>query len=491
MKATLPTNTPVDDALAETLPLTRAERRWTFVDVVSVKSGLAIATWAFLFGGATAQYVGFRDGILTMLAGNMIGVAILVLSVVLPSSKWGTEFFVHQRSVYGPVGALLFVLVAVVVMIFAWAAILATMIGKSAVEIVHIVSPQLAIGDASVQATVAVLMLLLAWTVLMRGSEGVRQLNRVAAPGLLLLCVWLMTALFSKVSLGTLLAAPPIAPGSDHATNIMLAVELNIAGGISWGSLAANVGRYATTQRAVVWGSVVAYVPVNVLAAAVGLASALALGNADPVSWMVPVVGSVAGVFLLSLLAIANLSSLVGMVQGNCQTLVQHMGARLQSLGWPRFTLVFFFGVAIVVLFASDALYSRFYTLIAFSEALFAPMCGIALADRILRRNQVSVRDLYETGRQGAYAYWGGVNYAAFVAMIGGGTVYLLLLDPLAMVGIPLFTHISASLPAALTAFTAHVVLTKLVVIPAQKGTYPRITSVAPPSAIPPVVASG
>jgi cytosine/uracil/thiamine/allantoin permease len=65
---------------------------------------------AFLFGGTTAQYEGFRGGVLTMLAGNTIGVVILLLALVLPSSKWGTEFFVHQRSVYGPVGALAFVL---------------------------------------------------------------------------------------------------------------------------------------------------------------------------------------------------------------------------------------------------------------------------------------------------------------------------------------------------------------------------------------------
>jgi nucleobase:cation symporter-1, NCS1 family len=352
---------PVDDALAETLPLTRAERRWSFVDVLSVKSGLAIATWAFLFGGTTAQYVGFRDGVLTMLAGNTIGVVILLLALVLPSSKWGTEFFVHQRSVYGPIGALGFVLVVVVAAVFAWAAILATMIGKSAVEIIRLLVPSTAANVLSLQNGVAVIMLAVAWVILIRGSASVRRLNRIAAPGLLLLCAWLMVALFSTVPLSTLLAAPPIAPHPDRATNIMLVVELHIAGGISWGSLAANLGRYAQTQRAVVWGSLLAYVPVYVIAASVGLISALALGSADPVSWMIPITGSVAGALLLLLLAIANLSSLVGMVQGNCQTLIQHFGPRLQRLGWPRFTLVFFVGVALMVLLASDALYDRFY----------------------------------------------------------------------------------------------------------------------------------
>lgn len=237
---------PVEDALAETLPLTKVERRWGFFDVLSVKSGLAIATWAFLFGGVTAQYVGVVDGVLAMLFGNAIGVVILVLALVLPSSKWGTEFFVHQRSVYGPVGALGFVLLIVVALVFAWAAILATMIGKSAVEIVRVAVPGFD-GGGTLVTLISVAMLGLAWVTLIRGSASVRMLNRVAAPGLLVLCVWLLAALLSRLSIDALLAAAPLNPHPDRATNIMLVVELHIAGGISWGSVAANLGRYART----------------------------------------------------------------------------------------------------------------------------------------------------------------------------------------------------------------------------------------------------
>ncbi len=473
MSATTAAPSPVDEALAETLPLTRSERRWSFVDVLSVKSGLAIATWAFLFGGTTAQYVGFRDGVLTMLAGNTIGVVILLLALVLPSSKWGTEFFVHQRSVYGPVGALVFVVVVVVVLVFAWAAILATMIGRSAVEMVRSVMPSASLDLSMLQTVVAVFMLALAWAILIRGSASVRLLNRFAAPGLLLLCVWLMIALFSEVPLATLLAAPAIAPHPDRATNIMLVVELHIAGGLSWGSLAANLGRYAQTQRAVVWGSLIAYVPIYVLAASVGLISALVLGSADPVTWMIPITGNIAGVMLLALLAIANLSSLVGMVQGNCQTLIQHFGPRLQRLGWPGFTLLFFVGVIGMVVLASDALYDRFYTLVAFSEAIIAPMCGIALADRlVLRRNAISLSALYDGSANSAYAFWARVNWAAFAALLTGAGVYLALLNPLAMTGTKLFTTFSASLPAVVVAFMVHVLLTRLVVVRAGKGSY-------------------
>jgi cytosine/uracil/thiamine/allantoin permease len=108
----------VDAAMAESLPLVAAERTWSFTDVLRVKSGLAVATWAFLFRDTTAQFTGFVDGLLATCFGLTIGIVLLLVAVVLPSYRWGTEFFVHQRSVYGAGGVVLFVLVAVLVAVF-------------------------------------------------------------------------------------------------------------------------------------------------------------------------------------------------------------------------------------------------------------------------------------------------------------------------------------------------------------------------------------
>ncbi len=462
-----------DQALAETLPLMRSERSWSFVDVVSVKSGLAIATWAFLFGGATAQLVGFWDGVFAMLFGETIGVVLLLVAMVLPSSKWGTELFVHQRSVYGTVGVMAFVLIVVVGLLFAWASVLATMIGKASVEIVRAVFGVLPISVELFTSTVSLLVLALGWGVIASGSRGVRVLNRVAAPALLALTGWLLIAVFRHVPLATLAAAPPVAASGDRAMDIMLAVELHIAGGLSWAGLAANLGRYAHTQRSVVWGSMISYVLVSCLASTAGLASALTLASADPVEWMVPIVGPLAGVLLLVLLALANLSSLVGMLQGNCQTLVQHLGPRLQRLGWTQYTLLVSIGAAITTLLATDTLYDRFFVFVSYSQAVMVPMAGIAFADRVwLRRNQVDVRALYHDGEGTAYRYWRRVNPVAFVSLFVGGAVYLGLFDPIALTGSAVFLHLSASVPAFVAAGASHVLLTRALVIPAGKGGY-------------------
>jgi len=462
-----------DQALAETLPLTSAERTWSFLDVVSVKSGLAIATWAFLFGGATAQLVGFWDGIFAMFFGETIGVIILVVGMVLPSSKWGTEFFVHQRSIYGTLGVMAFVVLFVAALVFAWASILATMIGKAGVEIMRASGVDLAGEAGALSSALSLGVLAITWGILLLGSRGVRLLNRFAAPALLILTAWLLIAIFMKVPFATLVAAAPLKAGPDRAMNIMLAVELHIAGGLSWGSLAANLGRYARTQRSVVWGSLLAYVVVFNLAATVGLASALTLSSADPVTWMIPIVGPLAGAFLLLLLALANLSSLVSSVQGNCQTLIQHLGSRLQRLGWTRFTLLVTLGAAAMSLAASDALYDRFFVFIAYSQAVIASLAGIAFADRVvLRANLVNVRALYDDGVGTPYHFWGRINPFAFGSLALGVVVYLLLFDPVGLTGNSIFLHLSASVPAFAAAFISHIVLTRLFLIPAGKGGY-------------------
>lgn len=466
---------PDSDSLAESLPLIRADRNWTFIDVMCVKSGLAIATWAFLFGGATAQFVGFWDGIFAIFVGNAIGVILLLLAVVLPSSKWGTEFFVHQRSVYGPLGVLIFVLVVIFLVIIGWTALLATMTGKAVAEIARSVFPDMPIAASTLATMVSLFVLFITWRLIVRGSSGVRVLNLLAAPALILLCVWLMASIFSQVSLADIAAAPAIKPGPDRAKNIMIAIELNIASGISWFNVAANLGRYAKTQRAAVWGSFVGYVPVNGLAYIVGLTSALVLASSDPVTWMVPIVGPLGGVILLLILALANLSSLVGMTQGNCQTMIQIFGPRAQSLGWSGMTSILLLGTAIIVVFATDALYDRFTTLVSFCQAALAPACGIALADRIgLRANRVNLRALFENHAGSDYYFWKRINPGAFAALGVGAFVYLTLLNPVTFDSAPLFTYVSASLPAMAVAFIVHLLAARLIAMRAGWGSYPH-----------------
>ena len=70
------TTSNMDAGLGQTLPTLAAERNWGLLDFSWAQTGLAIATWAFLFGGVTGLFVGFWDGVIAMLLGNVIGVSL-------------------------------------------------------------------------------------------------------------------------------------------------------------------------------------------------------------------------------------------------------------------------------------------------------------------------------------------------------------------------------------------------------------------------------
>lgn len=467
---------PLDSPLAETLPLIQSERKWSLLDVTAVKSGLAIATWSFVVGGATAQLVGFVDAVIAMLLGTAIGVTVVIFALILPSSKWGTECFVHHRSVFGPLGSALLVTMLVVIAVPFWTGILAQMTGGAVVQVANATIPGGLSSPAAIETGFALALVVASWFAIVRGSKAVRVLNLVAAPCLILLCLWLLVALLSEVSLSQLVAAKPSAPIGSNRNSFMLAVELNIANGFSWFGLAANLGRFAKTQRAAVWGSFIGYVPVSVFASIVGLMSALVLSSADPVTWMIPIAGTVAGAILLGFLVLANASSLVGMIQGNCTALIQHLGPRMQALGWGGASMAILAGGVLVILFASEALLDKFFTIVAFVQAVFAATAGVILADRVvLRRSAVSLAQLYRNDSAADYRFWRGINPFAFVAMACGAGVYLLLMNPLTFDTAPLFVLTSASLPAVAVAMAMHILLTRLIVIPAGKGAYSAI----------------
>lgn len=128
-------DTRIEAALAETLPLLAGERSWSFRDMLAVKSGLAIATWAFLFGGTTGQLVGFVDGVIAIVCGTAIGIGLLFFALLLPAYKWGTESFVFMRSAFGPLGTCVLAFLLVVCNVPFWVAILASMAGASASEL--------------------------------------------------------------------------------------------------------------------------------------------------------------------------------------------------------------------------------------------------------------------------------------------------------------------------------------------------------------------
>ncbi len=465
----------IEAALAETLPLLPEERSWSFRDMLAVKGGLAIATWGFLAGGATGQLVGFADGMVALFFGTALGIGLLFFALLLPVYRTGTESFVFIRSAFGPNGTSLLAMVLVLGVVPFNSAILSNMAGDATREVLiglDFLAPASAwpVAQATALGVLALSCLLAA-----RGSDTLRRFNLLIVPLLVLLSGGLLVAVFWQSGWQAVFAAQPPASPFDRATRLMLATELNIAITLSWFGLAGNLMRYGRSARGAVWGTWIGLVPISLLPALAGLASSLVLGSSDPVQWMTPLVGPVLGLAMLLVLIFANISSLTGMLQGNVPTIVQNFGSRARALGFAGNVAMLGIFAALILMLASDELYARFYTFVAFYGAVFAPATGILLADwLVLRRGSVDIRALHHAVPGSAYGFIAGFNPAAMVALVAGFAAYLGLLEPVSQMPAAGFRHLSASLPSMAVAFAVHLALSRLIIIPRGLGGYRR-----------------
>lgn len=463
----------IEAALAETLPLLPEERSWSFRDMLAVKSGLSIATWGFLFGGATGQLVGFADGFIALLFGTGTGLGILFFALLLPVYRHGCESFVFLRSAFGLLGASLLAIPLVLGVVPFSAAILSTMAGAATEEVLIALDLFAADSGWPLAAIMSFGVLGASFVLAARGSDTLRLFNLVTVPLLVLLSGGLLVAVFLEAGFSAILAAEPPETRWDRPTRLMLAVELNIVAAISWFGLAGNLMRYGTSARGATWGTWIGLLPVSLLPAVAGLTSSLALGSPDPVQWMTPLVGPAIGLAMLLVLIIANVSSAVGLLQGNVATIIQNFGAPIRRLGFAGMTGLLSAIAALIIWLATDALYEKFYSITASFGAIFAACVGVLLADRIvLRRSSIELAGLHDTSG-GPYAFWFGINPAALIALVAGVVTYLALLEPMSQTPSAAFRYTSASLPAIAAAFVAHLALSRLITIHAGLGGYP------------------
>src|SRR5699024_5359072 len=81
------------------LPLIRSERIWNFGRYTWVNVSMAIATWAFIQGGAVALYVGAKEAIASIIIGYGIGALLVSFAPCIPCARYGTEQYTNLKSV--------------------------------------------------------------------------------------------------------------------------------------------------------------------------------------------------------------------------------------------------------------------------------------------------------------------------------------------------------------------------------------------------------
>ncbi|MET3288638.1 UNVERIFIED_CONTAM: NCS1 family nucleobase:cation symporter-1 [Brevibacillus sp. OAP136] len=450
------------------LPILPKERIWGGYDYTMVNIGLAIATWCFMIGGSLSTVVDLKKGFAALLAGDTISVLFVCLAVSMPSVKFGVDQYISQRSIFGFNG-LKFPLFFVLLIQFGWVAILSIMFGNSASNIYAAVAnvPQ---PPIAVVVGFALLALVLSWIVVAKGPVSIKWLNRIVAPGLVLMLIVMIYMLFTQHSFAEILAMKPSAPYDDEWKNYMAALEMSLGTGFSWWPIMGGMARLTKTQRAAFWPNMIGINLCIVIGAMTGLVSGLVVGNADPTAWMVPIGGPIFGVIALLFIAIANITSTTAMAYSNTLALKQIKG--FMNTSWGKLCFIFLAPAAPLVFFP-DQIFNYAGSFLAICGTIMGPLTGISFVDYyILRKQRIELAGLYSDELGRPYRYWGGTNYVAIFVLIVSTLVYFLILNPITFDSSPFFLYATATMPVTLLASFLYYALTKAIVIPKQLGGY-------------------
>lgn len=456
-------------------PLLPSERVWGFWGFAYANSALAVATWVFLIGGATALFVGPLQGISAIVIGNIIGVILAASSTCLPCGKYGVEQFTYLRSMFGLNGSRLVYVLSVVVLTMGWLAVLGLMCGRALDNLETLVQHSQPDGDGWLVTAGALLAIVLAALVAMRGPDMIRRLSAVIAPSLILIMLALMYFISQRFSFAELLAMPPLQPPfADQRINFMIAVEINIAAGFSWWPYIGNLSRLCSNQRTAFWPNLVGIFGAAALGETVSLFAASTLGSSDPTAWMRLAGGVGFGVVALAFLALANLTGMVNILYTAVIGLRQLAGERLRSVRWGVL-IGLFCVIPVIIVLCFPGIYDGFFIFLVWTSALNSALAGIGIADYFfLRQQRVNLRHVYAAQGASPVRFCKGFNPIALLALAAGFVIYVVVFNPQTLANTSFFTFASASLPSCLLAGLVHYGLTRLLAARLGWGGYSK-----------------
>lgn len=462
----------VDDATLNELPLTRNERIWGFWDYSVVNIGLAVATWAFLQGAAVAYYVGAKQAIATIVIGYGIAVFFVALAPCLPSAKYGVEQFIGLRSVFGSTGARIVMVFMSTLLAAAWSAVLAIMLGHGIVNALDAMFGWQLQNSTLALSIVALGAVAVSWLILSRGPVSVERVCQILVPLLIVIIIAILVVVLQRDTWDHIASLAPLDPDEDSHVSFMLAIEINIAGGFAWWPNMGNLARLSRSSRSAFWPNFIGIFGASVVAATVGVLAALTLKLENPAAWMIPLIGTVLGVFALFVIAFANIAAVLSQGYASMVALRGGGGRLLRRVPWPALIAVIL-GPAAILVFFPHAVYDNYSQFLTWGALFLAPLCGVQIVDYfVLRRGRLDVRQLYTDASTSTYGYWSGVNYCGFAAVCSGVLTYCMILNPVTFEPAAIFKYSTASIPSFVVAGAVHYCLARTVVIPSGRGGY-------------------
>jgi NCS1 family nucleobase:cation symporter-1 len=449
-------------------PLLPAERDWQTRQLFVVLLVAASATWCYVIGEYVGYYLPLWPGTFALIAGAMIGMLLVTLAVVPASSRYGIDSIQAAVPQFGRNGWTITVALQYL-SIIGWNSLLLIFFGKSLAEFLV----ALGMGGAHLEDWVVPVGTLVAcaivFVVLLRGATGLERVSMMLFAFIVGVGAFLILMLLVKEG-GALADAKP-AFASDKQLDFQYGIEIGLVSLLSWWPYIGSMTRQAPRPGVAVMPSMLGMgLPVPILCI-VGLASILVLETSDPAQWLTDVGGNFFGAIALLFVMAANFGTATAGIYASTVGLKSVPG--LRRVSWNVALLLSLVPVVVVGVFFPDWFFDHFGTFLAYIGVFFAPMVGIQIVDYfVLRRQRISLRAIYDPSPDAAYAYWGGFNPAAILAMAVGVVTYLYLLNPQSYAIHEPFPYVGASLPAAVAAAVVHASVTVGFVRRAGRGGY-------------------
>ena len=406
------------------MPLLPEEREYGTLGANSTCFAYGVATWCFLTGGYVAELVGAFEGLVCLVAGNMIGVFLASLPLSFACQEKGLEQIDACRPAFGPKGIIL-VLFLYLINMLGWSGLILVMFGNGIRNIVKALGYEA--GDWLVSGGVA-LGIGLSYLVVTRGVAMLNRFNAIITPGLIGLVIFLFYMLFDGYGWEVISQAEPLDPGPSPLVNYLVAVELGIASGFSWWGGIGFLARNTRTRRNAIYPEVIQLGFSAGAVCAAGTFSALVVQSSDPTEWMVPLGGVVMGVIALVFVALANVTSTAVSIYASGLAL-RHLRI-FRGAQWKWVVVAALFPCLPFIVWPGE-LSNLGDAFLAYNGTMYAPISGILLIDYFfMRRRQVSLWSIFEDGDNGQYFHVKGINWVALGSLLAGQVLYVVLYNP-------------------------------------------------------------
>ena len=404
-------------------PTTDAQRTWSTYDFAALWVGLSVVITTYtLASGLMQQGMAWWQAMLTILLGNTIVLVPMLLNAHA-GAKYGISFPVLCRASFGVLGANVPALLRAIVAC-GWFGI-QTWIGGLALDTLIAAAWPAWAGLPGSTGFAFLLFWIAQVAIIVRGTEGIRRLERAAAPLLLAggaaLFWW---AVSSGGGLAAVLAGSSRLQGETGDAWRLFPAGLTAAVGY-WATLSLNIPdftRYARSQRAQMMGQALG-LPLTMTAfsfigVVVTSAAIVVLGEAvwDPVELIRRIGGPAVIIIGALVVVVAQISTnLAANVVAPANDFSNLNPRRVSYVTGGLITAV----LGIVIMpwrLYSDAGAYIFTWLIGYSS-LMGAIGGVLIADYwIVRRRQLHVPDLFRL--DGRYTYSRGVNLRAIAALV-------------------------------------------------------------------------